>query len=147
MASFGWISSVIRSERPAERVGDHRDRFGQPDVPDAAVVDFLLELLGRQAGADLLLERQAADARVLDPVDGHAIDPLAHAGQHDRQCVHRETRIDAGAEHADLRFLRPRVNLPRLADVRVDRDTTVPRSSKRSASSTSGSSRSAAARS
>ena len=27
--------------------------------------------------------------------------------------------IDAGAEHGDLRLLRPRVNLPRLADVRV----------------------------
>ena len=34
----------------------------------AAVVDLPLELLGREAGADLLLERQPADARVLHAV-------------------------------------------------------------------------------
>ncbi len=53
----------------------------------------------RQAGADLLLERQPADARVLDAVHGDAIDALADGGQRDRQRVHREAGVDAGAEH------------------------------------------------
>ena len=33
--------------------------------------------------------------------------------------VHHEPGIDAGAEHGDLRLLRPLVDLPRLTDVRV----------------------------
>ena len=40
VASFGWMSSVMRSSVQPERVGDHRDRFGQADVADAAVVHF-----------------------------------------------------------------------------------------------------------
>ncbi len=54
---------------PPDRVGDHRHRLGQPDVPHAPVVHLLLELLARQPGADLLLERQPPDARVLDAID------------------------------------------------------------------------------
>ena len=67
---------------------------------------LLLELLARQPGADLLLERQPADARVLDAVDADRLDPLADAGQRDRQRVHHEAGVDAGAEHRDLRLLR-----------------------------------------
>ena len=54
---------------PAHRVRDHRNRFGEADVPDAPVIHPRLELRGREAAADLLLERQAARTRVLDPVD------------------------------------------------------------------------------
>ena len=43
-------------ERPAHRVGNHRDRFGQPDVPHGPGVHPGLELLGREASANLLLE-------------------------------------------------------------------------------------------
>ena len=64
----------------------------KPDMPHAAVVHLLLELLGRQAGADLLLERQPPNPRVLNAVDDDAIDALADGGQHDRQRVHREAR-------------------------------------------------------
>src|SRR5579871_1844305 len=106
-------------QRPAERVGNHRDRFGQADVPHAPIVDFLLELLGREACADLLLERQPADARVLHAVDDDAVDALADGGQRDRQRVHREAGIDAGSEHGHFRFLRQRVNRARLPDMRV----------------------------
>ena len=138
------MSSVMRSSVQPERVGDHRDRLGQPDVAHAAVVHLLLELLGREAGADLLLERQPADARVLHAVDDDAIDALADRRQRDRQRVHREAGVDAGAEHRDLRLLRQRVNLPRLADVRVAgiRQLLGRRDDRRS--SPSGSSRSAA---
>src|SRR4029453_4193260 len=50
-------------ELPAERIGDHRDGLGEPYVPDAAVLDLLLEFFARQARADLLLERQAPGGR------------------------------------------------------------------------------------
>ena len=76
----------------------------------AAVVDLALELLARQARADLLLERQPADARVLDPIDADRVHPLADAGQRDRQRVHREPRVHAGAEHRHLRLLRQLVD-------------------------------------
>ena len=61
-------------------------------MTDAAVLHLLRELLLVEAGADLLLERQAARARVLDAIDADAVDPLADAGQRDRQRVHREAR-------------------------------------------------------
>src|SRR5581483_8759225 len=108
-------------ERPAERVRDHRDGLGQPDVAHAAVVHLLLELLGGEAGADLLLERQPADSGVLDAIDEDAIDALAHRRERDRQRVHREAGVDAGAEHGDSRLLRHRVDRARLPDVRVAR--------------------------
>ena len=47
-------------ELPAEGVGNHRDRFGEPDVADRSALDLALELLARQSRADLLLKRQAA---------------------------------------------------------------------------------------
>ena len=56
-------------ELPAHRVGDHRDRLGEADVAHRSALDLLHELFARQAGADLLLERQAADARVLHAID------------------------------------------------------------------------------
>src|SRR6266508_4542760 len=106
-------------ERPAEGIGDHRDRFRQPHVPHGAVVDFLLKLFGREPRADLLLERQAANPRVLNAVHGDAIHALADGGERDRQRIHREPGVHAGAEHADFRLLRHRVNLPRQPNVRV----------------------------
>ena len=79
-------------ELPAHRVGDHRHALGQADVTDAAVLDLLRELLGVEARANLLLERQAPRARVLDAIDADAVDALADAGQRDRQRIHREAR-------------------------------------------------------
>ena len=52
--------------------------------------------------------------------------------QRDRQRVHREAGVDAGAEHRDLRLLRQRVHLARLAGCACSPDTTAPRSSRRS---------------
>ena len=83
----------------------------------AAIVHLLLELLAGQAGADLLLERQPADARVLDAFDLDRLDALADAGQHDRQRVHDEAGIHAGPEHGHLRLLRHRVHRARVAHV------------------------------
>ena len=69
----------------------------------------------RQAGADLLLERQPPDPGVLDAVDVHRLHRLADAGQHDRQGVHREAGVDAGAEDGDLALLRQLVDRAREA--------------------------------
>ena len=45
-------------ELPSERGGNHRDRFGQPDMADRSALDLALELLARQPRANLLLKRQ-----------------------------------------------------------------------------------------
>ena len=121
LRELGFDDVADAVQRPAERVGDHRDRLGEADVLDAAVVHALLKLLGREARANLLLKRQPAVARVLDAVHRDAVHPLAGRHQRDRQRVHHEARVDAGAEHGHLGLLRPGVYLTRLTDVRVAR--------------------------
>ncbi len=86
-------------ELPTQRVCDHCNRLGKADVPYRPLLHPFGELLAREARPDLLLERQAPDARVLDAVDGDAVHALAHAGQCDRQCVHDEAGVHARAEH------------------------------------------------
>ena len=51
---------------PAEPGGDEIHRFRQAHVPQRAGVALGLEFLYRQAGADLLLEWDPADGRILD---------------------------------------------------------------------------------
>ncbi len=106
---------------PAHRVGNHRHRLGQPDMADAAVVDLLLKLLARQTGADLLLERQATHARILDAIHADRIHALADAGQRDRQRIHDESRVDAGTEHGHAGLLRQLMHRTRVAHVRLRR--------------------------
>ena len=55
-------------ELPPERIGNHRDRLRQPDVPDGAVLHPRHECLDGEAGADFLLERKAPDASVLHAI-------------------------------------------------------------------------------
>jgi hypothetical protein len=56
------------------------DRFGESAVPQRAVLDTRLKLLRRQPGANLLLERKGADARVLHAIDLDAVDALTDGG-------------------------------------------------------------------
>ena len=137
---------VVRDpiERPPERVGNHRNRFGEADVPHAAVGDLPLELLGRHARANLLLERQPARPRILNAIDDDAIDTGTDGGERDRQRIHHEPRIHAGAEDRDLRLFRPRMDLAARAGCACSRDRRALRSSRRSAFSISGSFRAAA---
>jgi len=93
-------------ERPADGIRDHVHGFREPDVSERTSLDAALELLGREPRADLLLERQAPDARILHAVHLHAVHPLADGGQRDRQRVHHETGIHAGAQHRHLRLAR-----------------------------------------
>jgi hypothetical protein len=96
-AICGWISSVMRSS--------------------AEGLHLLRELRRGQAGADLLLEGQAADPRVLDAVDAHRVYPLADGGEGDRQRIHGESGVHPGADDGHLRLLRRRVDLPREGPV------------------------------
>src|SRR2546429_6772173 len=50
---------------PAQRIGDHRDRFGQADMADVAARDFAFELLPAEPCADFLLERQTPGPSIL----------------------------------------------------------------------------------
>src|ERR1043166_4324432 len=52
-------------ERPAHGVGNHRDRFGEPDVPDRSQRNLMLELLPGKAGTNLLLKWKPPLTRVL----------------------------------------------------------------------------------
>ena len=94
-------------EPPSDRVGNHLNRLGEADMPQRAVLDAPLELLGREPGADLALEWQAADARILYALHLDAIDALADGRQRNWQCVHHEAGVDASAEDGDLRPARP----------------------------------------
>ena len=88
-------------EPPAECVADHRDGLCEPNMSHGPILDLFHELLGREAGADLLLERQAADARILNTVDDHSIDALADSAERDRHGIHRKSRIHARAQDGD----------------------------------------------
>src|SRR5262245_50175369 len=66
-------------QRPPHRVANHLDRFREADMPHSAGPHLLLELLSRQARADLLLEGEPAHARILDAPHLDTIDLLAYA--------------------------------------------------------------------
>ena len=108
------------------RVGNHLDRLGEADVADRPAVDSMLELLSRQTGADLLLKRQPSDARILHAQHFDRVDAFAHRRQRNRQRIHREPGIDAGAEHGDLRLSRSRVEARSEPAVGAATDTPPP---------------------
>jgi hypothetical protein len=56
-------------ELPSDRVGNHLNRFGKPDVPQRSVLDTTLELLRREPGTDLSLEWQATHTRMHDNLE------------------------------------------------------------------------------
>src|SRR5437762_13833439 len=51
-------------ELPSQRIGDHRDRYGQADMAAGAALDFAFESLSAERCADLLLARQTPGPRV-----------------------------------------------------------------------------------
>ena len=85
----------------------------------AARVHFLLKLRRGQPGANLLLERQPPDTRVLDAVHHHTVDALTRGRERNRQGIHGEAWIDARAKHRHPRLLRPTVDLASLSGVRT----------------------------
>ena len=103
-AIFDETSSRDLVELPSHCVANHLNRLGEADVTHAAALHFALELLEREAGADLLLKRQSPDSCVLHPAYLDAVDTLAHRAQRNRQRIHREARIDASPENRHLGF-------------------------------------------
>ena len=115
-----WADLVSDSiNGPAHGVGNHGDRLRHAHVPHAPLRHPCLKLLHRQAGTDLLLNRQPAKPGVLNAVDDDPINPLAHRAQQYRQHVHREARVDTGSEHRDSRAPGQSVEGRRLAPVRT----------------------------
>ena len=91
-ASFGSTSSVMRSSvHPSASAIIAIDSV-KPTCRTRAFGHLFLELLGRQAGADFLLERQTADPRVLNAVHDDTIDASAHRREGDRQARPSRTR-------------------------------------------------------
>jgi len=77
-------------EKRRQRHVAHRvqlDTDSASPVPHAPVVHLPLELLAGQARADFLLERQPADARILDAIDADGVHTLADARERDRQRI------------------------------------------------------------
>jgi hypothetical protein len=88
-------------EAPVERCGDRQRRLRKADVPDGSRPNPPGELLCREAGAHLALQGQPAATGVLGSTRADAADAARRSGQHDRQVVHREARVDAGADERD----------------------------------------------
>src|SRR5207302_8075115 len=78
-SGFDVVGDAV--ELPSQRIGDHRDRFGEADMADVAALDFAVELLSAEPRADFLLERQSPRPGVLHAMDGDRIDPLARRRQ------------------------------------------------------------------
>ena len=106
-------------ELPSQRVGNHRDRFGQPDVAHAAIVHLLLELFAGQAGADLLLERslRMRASWMRSTLIASTRTPVSMIGS----ASMTKARIHAGPEHGHLGLLRHLMHGPRVAHVALGR--------------------------
>src|SRR5262249_55945584 len=85
-------------DRDREDAREEVERLREADVPDPARDDFALELVRREPGADLPLERNAPDRRVLTAHDLDPRDGRRDRGRERREGVHEESRIDACAE-------------------------------------------------
>src|SRR5499427_6621877 len=91
-------------QHQAEAETDQRARFGEAAVPEAARGDAGSELVDGQAGADLGAQRAAPLGGVDDARDLDVIDADAGGRQRQRQAIHHEAGIDAGADDGDARL-------------------------------------------
>ncbi len=85
---------------PTHRGSDHGHRFGQAHVPDLQFGGPFTKLVRGEAGTNFLLEGQAADGGVLDPVHSDGIDPLTRPSQDDGQGVHGVSGVHPGPDHS-----------------------------------------------
>src|SRR5262252_1759320 len=99
-------------QHQAEAETDQRARFGEAAVPEAARGDAGSELVDGQAGADLGAQRAAPLGGVDDARDLDVIDADAGGRQRQRQAIHHEAGIDAGADDGDARLAGARVDAP-----------------------------------
>ena len=120
-ATIGSIFFVADGlELDAEAVADHHQRLAEAHVLDLAGGDGGAELFLRHAGADFALQRLASRRGVLDADDVDLLHILADRGDRQRQLVHDEAGIHAGAEERDVRGAGHVVQL--LADFLIERE-------------------------
>ncbi len=88
-------------ERPAKAVGEEHEGFGETDVADLVLLVQLVELRFCQVRADFALEGFATGGGIDDAEHAHRIDALAGHREQQRERVHDEARVDAGADDRD----------------------------------------------
>src|SRR5215813_9835157 len=102
-----------RVDRESQPQRDQRRRFGEADVAELLRRDAGRELGTGQARADFGAQRPAALGGIHDAGDLDALDRDAGARGLEREAVHDEAGIDAGAEDRDALRLGALVDLAR----------------------------------
>ena len=93
------LRDLVGRDTQAER--DHRRGLRETHVAELAGGDATLELLFGQAGSHFRAQRAAAFRSVDHADDFQLLDPHARAGGGEREPVHYESGVDAGAQHRD----------------------------------------------
>jgi hypothetical protein len=105
-----WLNVVAHPlELPLHGVRNHLNGLRQPDMADGSIADLCPELLLGQPGADLLLKRETANARILNAIHANRVDPLADRGQRNRKRIHRKSGVHSGRKNSHLGLPRGRV--------------------------------------
>jgi hypothetical protein len=100
---IGSIFSSLTLSKSTESVADHHQGLFESHVFDLAGCDRASEFFGGHPGAHFPLQRLAPRRRVLNPDDLDVVDLLTHGRDRERELVHHETGIHAGAEERDVR--------------------------------------------
>ena len=109
-AIFGWISSVIRSSFHPIASAIIEIDSASPTCRTLPSSTFVWNCSGVSPAPIFCWNGSRRIRASWIAVDVDRVDALADAGQRDRQRVHHEAGIDAGAEHRDLGLLGERVD-------------------------------------
>ena len=94
--------NIVKSKSQA--IGNHGDGFRQAVMFDDAGGDLRAEFFGRHACANFFLQRQAALGGVHDAHGAEPINALRDGAEGERELVHHEAGIHAGADEGDAFF-------------------------------------------
>ena len=90
-------------------------------MPQNSLLDFSLKLGLGETGADLLLERNPPERRVLNAFHRHLANRLADAGHGNRQEIHQKSGIDSRCQYGNAVLFRQFVDLARYSRIRLPR--------------------------
>ena len=103
---FGFDRFGDFVDRQTQAVRNHGDGFGQADVLDDAFLHLGAKFFHGHAGADFLLQRQAALCGINDAQRLGVLDALGNGRQRHDQLIHDEAGIHTGADQRHARILR-----------------------------------------